>query len=108
MAQKQTPFDAPWSLGKCKEGDAEICDASGSGFATVRWDTGDDEEQPYESDAEVVATVNLICAAPDLLAACKDAMAIIERLIEQRDGAGWMPSPRVVKIRAAIARAEGK
>lgn len=52
------------------------------------------------------ANINLMCAAPDMLGALKEANLTLSRLYEGRDG-GEMPAV-VNLVRAAISAAEGK
>jgi len=60
---------------------------------------------PVGSD-EAIANGNLIAAAPDLLTACQD---ILEGLELRGLLDGWAHDPEIVdRLRAAIARAEGK
>lgn len=61
-----------WHRGREKEGHVEIGDDTGV-FAEVFFDVGDDEDQNLEDDPEAERIVNLILAAPSLLAACKEA-----------------------------------
>ena len=51
------------------------------------------------------ANACLIAAAPDLLAACKAALARLDRLYD--DGTGEH-SPAYLQVKAAIAKAEGR
>lgn len=44
--------------------------------------------------------------AVEMYKACKRAMELVQELIDERDGSGGMPTPTVVRITAAIKRAE--
>jgi hypothetical protein len=67
------------------------------GFLQI-WGTGVDLRQTVEADA------NLIAAAPDLLAACKDMREILLGITPMRAGAALATSVAAV----AIAKAEGR
>ena len=63
-----------------------------------------DTKTMYVGEAE--ANANILAAAPDLLAACKGALALLEVNHE-----GWCirtDGPEFVALRKAIAKAEGR
>lgn len=90
--------------------------------ASARWETGDVEHAPWGKQVEIIEVgestvcwidceggdetrLNLVLAAPDLLAACKE--------VEQRLTSMWTPStahldPHVALLRAVIAKAKGR
>jgi hypothetical protein len=74
----------------------------------IRGGQGDDEihvctvNAPW-SNAQALADARLIAAAPDLLEALKDGLAGLEQFVHDPDTA-----PRVLSMRAAIAKAEPK
>lgn len=57
-----------------------------------------------EADAETIANLRLVSAAPDLLAACKEALAAAQ--LDGWDKAGSVRFNAITSIRAAIAKAE--
>lgn len=57
----------PWKLGKCRDGAAGIWSESGH-FADVFYNPEDDDggELNVEDDHRAMATIRLICAAPEM------------------------------------------
>jgi hypothetical protein len=101
-----THTPGPWNLW-CSERGEFYVSASGQEFVICSRNPVD-----YRG-AESVANAHLIAAAPDLLAALRDAAETIDSL-DKQGGTLVHPTPRQlidatnVVIRAAIAKAEGK
>lgn len=96
-ATKVQHTPGPWTVGRINHVDGEIVDSAGGAICF----------RTYGSDGEAKANANLIAAAPDLLAACRDAD-------EALCGATWVKGAdkrglkyASEKIRAAIAKATG-
>lgn len=103
-----------WELGRCKEGKAEIFDAdSGGVFARVSYSPEVDEQQTLAADSVAKKRINLILAAPELLAACRDLVYALNLHPTHPD---WVSEDfkRSLLIEAnnkvaeAISKAEGK
>ena len=90
-----------WGIGKCKEGQAEIYALPNRGaFAAVFYDS----EGDFEDDEEAYDTACLICAAPDLFAACESALKRIESDIESDNN----KTTEGDQLRAALSKAKGE
>ena len=99
---KHTP--GPWSVASYEAGKVVIEAHDGSDVAELIWCDKPGIVEMCKADAALIA------AAPDLLAACKEAIA---ELTNARGGyPSWNATPGRVQcalnlLRAAIARAEG-
>lgn len=101
MTAKHTP--GPWRLHKRFTFNVEGPD--GRTIARVNWD-----DETYD---EAIANANLIAAAPDLLAAVKEAVEIIQDFADSLCGCGYVDSPcrvcyAAAKFKDVIAKACGE
>lgn len=89
----------PWELGKCRDGAAGIWSESGH-FADVFYNPEDDDggELNVEDDHRAMATIRLICAAPEMA-------ELMERLEERLQGGVTMDD--IGAIRALLAKIKG-
>lgn len=106
MSAKHTP--GPWTLDEDRtdiHGDPRVLDALGRQVISSVVDWHDDYATP-EQKAEVRATLNLIAAAPDLLAACEVALEDLQmRALDEQPMPGQMVAAE--RLRTAIAKARG-
>jgi hypothetical protein len=67
-------------------------------------------QQPYRADDEEEASANerLISSAPELLAACRNAVNVLAGLIQGDLKEIRGDSPALLQLRAAISKAEGR
>lgn len=92
----------PWQLGKCRDGAAGIWSESGH-FADVFYDPEDDDggELDVEDDHMAMATIRLICAAPEMA-------ALLDTLASMVPPTGTQTGDRLVlAARALLAKIKG-
>lgn len=91
----------PWELGKCRDGAAGIWSESGH-FADVFYNPEDDDggELNVEDDHRAMATIRLICAAPDMA-------ELLTKVLKSLDDEGSVDVAEVSAIRALLAKIKG-
>lgn len=117
--QKHTP--GPWELAPYSDGDEVINVVAGykdlgGGQSQAHWIAECEAGVDFGDDAEAILATNeanarLIAAAPDLLAALKEALSELatEYPIASRLAGNWPEMvPVFERINAAIAKAEGR
>jgi hypothetical protein len=95
METKHSP--GPWKLSLPDE--TAVASFDGTEIAAVQGDYDDDDVWPV-----MAANARLIAAAPELLAACKAALAEVQRTISSHTSF----NNTVDVLEAAIAKAEGR
>jgi len=101
----------PWILGN---EDEQCCDVEcGGGRTSISLNRFDSlmRDEFHISRAEMLANAHLVEASPDLLAALKECLESEERRrTSLKDGApaSAYSDARLARVRAAIAKAEGK
>ena len=114
--QKHTP--GPWALAPYSDCDEVINVVAGykdlgGGQSQAHWIAECEAGVDFGDDAEAIIATNeanarLIAAAPDLLAACKDAFGTLMHEPQITDRALW-PLPQTLNmLQAAIDKAEGR
>jgi hypothetical protein len=101
---KHTP--GPWSLDQPGKISTSIIGPDGE---FVIAGEGDAWMVPFACRDEAVANATLVAAAPDLLAAAKEALSYIRALYQTAHGKGLPSNNSMAKqLRDAIAKAEGE
>lgn len=98
VVERVQPTSGPWVIGpKDATGAVSIIAEGSRAIIEIRNPWGHDRHAE-----EIMATAQLVAAAPELLAACEAALAMVDEEIDD------LSDPTLVAMRAAVARARGR
>ena len=91
--------DGPWYVGKHGDNDSDVCAEGGPLICSLRGGSADACDTTADDDARLIA------AAPEMLAAIRQAMPLVDAYRRSSGGDGDVTA---LLMRSVIAKAEGR